>query len=151
MRCVIAAVMAWLLFLPVRTFAADGAQARVSAYQAETRETLKKHHWRITFDQGGKLVGRHVLGPGGDDLGGAYSEPAGYARLTILFKPKSGTDTETTASIVAVHLESTTRDGKFVFADPVPFDNPAASKSVQDLLAEAKKRMLAAHPGYGAR
>lgn len=142
---------AWVLTQPPAAQAADGGQARAAAYQVEAREVLKAHHWRITHDEGGTLTARHILGPDGADLGGAYAEPAGYARLTVVFKPSGATNTDVNVGIVAVHLNHVERNGHMVFDDPVPFDNAAASKSVQDLLAEAKKRLFTEHPEYAGR
>ena len=141
----------WMAACPADAFAEDSAQARAAAYQTELRAVLKQHHWRITHDAGGTLTARHILGTDGADLPGVYTEPAGYLRLTTVFKPESATNTGTNIGLVALYVDHTDGTGKFIFKDATAFDKPETTKAVQDLFAEARKRVLAAHPQFAGR
>ena len=80
-----------------------------------------------------------------------YAEPAGYLRLTTVFKPESATNTGTNVGLVALYVDHTDGTGKFIFKDAVAFDNPQTTKAVQDLFEEAKKRLSTAHQEYAGR
>ncbi len=122
------------------------AKARAVLYQTETSFVLQAEHWRITTNAVGRLVATHPLGPRQPGY-----DPIGYASLVVTFQPKSGTDTECGINYVG-YLYGKNNGGEFnkSFTGPFPLNNPDAVKEINDLLATARKRMLATHPEYGA-
>ena len=71
--------------------------------------------------------------------------------LLITFQPKSQTDTECGVNKV-IYLYGNRTGSQFhkTFLGPFPQTNPVALRDVNDLLAHARKRMLAKHPEYAA-
>ncbi len=122
------------------------AKARAALYQTETSSALVHGHWQVTTNQAGRLVATHLLPP--DAPGNA---PAGYMSLVITFVPKSRTDTECGINKV-IYLYGNRTGSQFhkTFLGPFPQTNPIALRDVNDLLASARKHMLATHPEYAA-
>ena len=75
---------------------------------------------------------------------------AGVATLTLTFKPDSSSHTFCTANIVA-DLYWRNQGSPYKAYKTQPYNTPETTKEIQDMVVEAEKGLIAAHPEYAKR
>ena len=115
---------------------------------------MEHRGWRVSLDKPNELVAAHRLGP----VGATFGNPAQMEeefpmveRLTLVFLAVSIARTDCTANIVAcLYGKQRSPDGQRTIQRVILYKNEDSTKDIQDILAEARKRLKLQHPEYAA-